>query len=238
MDTNGTYAQGATSGVTVKLSFSGGNADEFEALGEGSQGTILGTNANITDALAAITNAAYVYRGYPKITVVSMPSGATSGQVVVGKFDITAMGYDVLFSTTAAASGSLVFDSLSSGSNGTSSPSFTLYDDAANTALTAATTISTSPKNASISFTTFTTALSIPAGQTKRIRVTGDLSRYNTPVNTTTGLGADYFQLILQDEANVIKWVDSAGADANGDAANVAGYLETLPAYGPWLTGQ
>jgi hypothetical protein len=80
--------------------------------------------------------------------------------------------------------------------------------------------------------------LSIPAGQTKRIRVEADLSSFNDPVNTQTGLGADYFQLILQDEDNVIKWVDSAGSDAVGDAANVAGYIETLPAYGPYLTAQ
>jgi hypothetical protein len=234
VDTNGTYAQGATSGVKVALDFSGGAADEFQAVGEGSQATKTGTS--VTDIPA--TNPVYVYRSFPKIAAVSMPNGATSGQVVVGKFDITAMGYDVLFGKTDAASGTLKFDSLSSGSIGTSSPSFTLYDDAANTALTAATTINANTKNASVSFTTFTTAFSIPANTTKRIRVTGDLSRFLTPVNTTSGLGADYFQLILQDESNVIKWVDSHGADANGDAANVAGYLETLPAYGPWLTGQ
>jgi hypothetical protein len=234
VDTINTYAQGGTSGVPIKLSFSGVNTDEFKAIGEGSQATASGNTRGQTAGVSP-TNGAYVYRSFPKIVAVSIANGPTSGNSVIGKFDITAMGYDVLFGTTDAASSSLIFDTLSSGS--LSQAAATLYEDSTNLILDTG-TLDSAANNASLSFSQFTNALSIPGGTTKRVRVEANLSTFNDPVNTSTGLGADYFQLILQDQANVIKWVDSASADANGDAANVAGYLETLPAYGPYLTAQ
>ena len=237
IDTIGTHAAGATSGVDFAMNFDGSAAAAFEATGAGSMAKVYGadTTADDTNEIA-MTNKNYVYRAFPKFTAVSMPSGSTSGSSIIGKFDITAMGGEVKFSTTAAASGSLVFDTLSSGSL-TTTISGTLYEDASNTILDTA-DLGTAANNASLSFTSFGNSLTIAAGQTKRIRVEADLSSFNDPVNSTTGLGADYFQLILRDQADVIKWVDSAGADAIGDATNVAGYLKTLPATGPYLTAQ
>jgi len=238
MDTIATYAAGATSGVAFGLDFDGGLASYFEATGEGSMTKIYGLDVSSDDTNDVdSTNQVYVYRSFPKITEVYLPAGATSSQVTAGKFDITAMGYDVLFSTTNAASGSLIFDTVSSGSIGVSSPSFTLYDDATNTILDTA-TIDANTLNASVSFTSFSSNFSVPSNTTKRLRVQANLSRFQTGYSSTTGLGADYFTLILQDEANVIKWVDGAGSETNLDAANVVGYLRTLPAFGPSLIGQ
>ncbi len=236
IDTIGTHSEGATSGVNFGMDFDGGLASYFEATGEGSMTKIYGldTTGDDTDDVDS-TNKVYVYRSYPKITEVTLPAGNTSAQITVGKFDITAMGYDVTFTTTTA-SGSLVFDTVSSGSIGVSSPSFTLYDDTTNTILDTA-TIDANTKNASVSFTSFSNAFSVPANTTKRLRVQADLSRFQTGYSSTTGLGADYFQLILQDEANVIKWQDGAGALTTKAAANIAGYIRTLPAFGASLTG-
>jgi len=237
IDTIATYAAGATSGVDFGMDFDGTVASYFEATGEGSMDKIYGADAS-GDSTVDVdsTNKVYVYRSFPRITEVSLPAGATSSQVTVGKFDITAMGYDVTFTTTAA-SGSLVFDTVSSGSIGTSSPSFTLYDDATNTVLDTA-LLDANIKNASVSFNSFSNTFSVPANTTKRIRVQGDLSRFQTGYSSTTGLGADYFQLILQDQADVIKWQDGAGALTTQAVSNKAGYLRTLPAFGASLKGQ
>jgi hypothetical protein len=235
VDTVDSYAAGATSAVATGIAFSGAAADEFEATGAGSgtkiYGAVTGTSETV-DVFA--TNSIYVYRSFPKFTAVSMPNGATSGQAVIGKFDITAMGYDVLFSTTEAT---LSFDTLSSGS-GTTSAAATLYDDATGQVLDTG-TLDPDTQNASISFYQFgTSAFNVPAGTTKRVRVEADLSSYVTPVNTSSGLGADYFQLILQDEAGVVGWVDASGSGAADPMQNIAGYINTLPAYGPYLKGQ
>jgi hypothetical protein len=187
-----------------------------------------------------MTNKSYVYRAYPKFTTVSLPDGASSGQAVVGKFTITAMGAsgsEVLFGTTAAGSGSMIFDTLASGQVAVADPTITLYDDATGTILDTA-VFDVDVNNASVSFNSFAVALSIPAGTSKTVRVVGDLSAHNRPANNTIGRAADYFQLILQDEASVVAWVDGAGSDTVGDAVNVAGYIDNLPAYGPRMTGQ
>ena len=234
IDTIGTYAAGATSGQDFAMNFDGSAAAAFEATGAGSMAKVYGSDTTNDDTNEfAMTNKNYIYRSFPKFTVVSMPDGATSGSSIIGKFDITAMGGEVKFGTTAAASGSLLFDTLSSGSLATAINA-TLYEDASNTILDTA-SLGSAANNASLSFNSFGNSLTIAAGGTKRIRVEADLSSFNDPVNTSSGLGADYFQLILQDQTAVVTWVDGAGSDTVGDASNVAGYLSTLPAKGPYL---
>jgi len=228
------WAAGAVVG-NFSLDFSGGNADEFKAIGVGSGTTIEGDNTNIDNQ--AGTNM-YVYRSYPDFEEVTLPDGATSGSgTVIGKFKIYARGYDVLFGTTAAASGTLQFDTVSSGDSSGGNVTAYLYDDDSGTLLDTA-TVATGTKNASVTFSKFTSALAISAGTYKTVRVEMDLSNYDDPVDTTNGVGADYFQLVLQDQANVIKWVDYSGTDQNNDQANVAGVLDKLPARGPYLKAQ
>jgi len=234
IDTIGTYAAGATSGVDFAMNFDGSAAAAFEATGAGSMAKVYGDDTTNDDTnVVVMTNKNYIYRAFPKFTVVSIPDGSTSGSSVIGKFDITAMGGEVKFGTTDAASGSLLFDTLSSGSLATAINA-TLYEDASNTILDTA-SLGSAANNASLSFNSFGNSLTIAAGGTKRIRVEADLSSFNDPVNTSSGLGADYFQLILQDQTAVVTWVDGAGSDTVGDASNVAGYLSTLPAKGPYL---
>ena len=234
IDTIGTYAAGATSGVDFAMNFDGSAAAAFEATGAGSMAKVYGDDTTNDDTnVVVMTNKNYIYRAFPKFTVVSIPDGSTSGSSVIGKFDITAMGGEVKFGTTDAASGSLLFDTLSSGSLATAINA-TLYEDASNTILDTA-SLGSAANNASLSFNSFGNSLTIAAGGTKRIRVEADLSSFNDPVNTSSGLGADYFQLILQDQTAVVTWVDGAGSDTVGDASNVAGYLSPLPAKGPYL---
>ena len=239
IDTIATNAAGATSGVDFAMNFDGSSTAVFEATGKGSLTKIYGNDVTDDDTNEiAMANKMYVYRAFPKFTAVSIADGSTSGSSVIGKFDITAMGLsgsaEVLFSTTAAASGTMTFDTLSSGSLATAI-SGTLYNDADGTILDTA-SLGTAANNASLSFTSFDSALTIAAGQTKRIRIEADLSSFNDTANSTTGLGADYFQLILRDQADVIKWVDGSGALTTSDKSNVAGYVKNLPISGPYLT--
>ena len=234
IDTIGTYAAGATSGVDFAMNFDGSAAAAFEATGAGSMAKVYGDDTTNDDTnVVVMTNKNYIYRAFPKFTVVSIPDGSTSGSSVIGKFDITAMGGEVKFGTTDAASGSLLFDTLSSGSLATAI-SGTLYEDATNTILDTA-SLGSAANNASLSFNSFGNSLTIAGGQTKRIRVEADLSTFNDPAQTSPALGADFFQLILQDQTGVVAWVDGAGSDTVGDASNVVGYLSTLPAKGPYL---
>ena len=75
-------------------------------------------------------------------------------------------------------------------------------------------------------------------GKYRTFRVQGDLSGFTRQGSSTAGTAADHFMLVLQDETSVIKWVDAAGANADFDQANTAGYIKNLPFNGPNMTGQ
>ena len=238
IDTIGTHLAGATSAVDFAMNFSGGAADEFEATGEGSFAKVLGndTTGDDTDSVT-VSNKNMVYRSFPKFTNIVLADGAASANAVVGKFTITAMGYDVLFNTINVASGTITFDTVASGQTAPADPMITLYDDTTGLVYSSA-SYDIDTVNASLSFSEFLNALNIPAGTSKTLRVQGNLTAFNRATNTTSGVAADHFMLVLQDEANVIKWVDSAGVDANLDQANTAGYIKNLPFNGPNMTGQ
>ncbi|MEK7125269.1 MAG: hypothetical protein AAB864_02690 [Patescibacteria group bacterium] len=239
IDTVNTHQDGATSNVDFAMNFSGGATDEFKATGEGSLTQVEGndTTGDDTNSVTA-TNKVFAYRSFPKFTNIVLPDGAATANSVVGKFTITAMGYDVLFGTTAAASGTLTFDTVSSGQAAAADPTFTLYDDVTGQILDTAVFTLDTTQNASLSFATFTNALNVTGGTSKTIRVEGDLTGFNRPANNTIGRAADHFQLVLRDEAGVILWVDKSGADANLDQSNTAGYIDNLPFGGPNMTGQ
>ena len=238
IDTVDNHQNGATSNVDFAMNFSGGASNEFEAVGEGSFSVINGndTTDDNTDSVT-VTNKVLVYRSFPKFTNIVLPDGTATANAVVGKFTITAMGGDVLFNINPAASGTITFDTVASGQVASADPKFTLYDDATGQVL-ASETYDIDTVNASLSFSNFLNALSITGGQSRTLRVQGDLSGFNRQGSSTAGTAADHFMLVLQDEASVIKWVDAAGANADLDQANAAGYIKNLPFNGPNMTGQ
>lgn len=238
IDTTNSHSSGATSGVDFAINFSGASSNEFDAIGENSLTKIGGndTTNNDTDNIA-VTNKSIIYRSFPKFTNIVLSDGATTPNAVVGKFTITAMGYDVLFSTAGADFGSIIFDTVASGQATQADPTFTLYDDATGEIMDSA-TYDIDTVNASLSFNSFSNALNIPGGSSKTLRVQGDLSGFNRQGSSTAGTAADHFMLLLQDEAGVIKWVDSAGADANLSQSNTTGYIKNLPFNGPNMVGQ
>lgn len=241
IDTVDTHQGGATSAVDFAMNFSGGASDEFKAVGEGSFSTINGndTTDDNTDSVT-VSNKIMVYRSFPKFTNIILPDGASTANAVVGKFTITAMGLadsSVLFNINPAASGTLTFDSVASGQVAAADPMFTLYDDETGQVLSSA-SYDIDTVNASLSFNNFLSALNIAGGQSKRLRVEGDLSGFNRQGSSTAGTAADHFMLVLRDEADVIKWVDGAGANADLDQTNTAGYIDNLPFNGPNMTGQ
>ncbi len=76
----------------------------------------------------------------------------------------------------------------------------------------------------------------IIGGQTKTFRVqfTNPSSRYAITSNTS-GRGADYFALTLQDDENgLIRWVgNSVSATSDHNSQSYTGSLKNVPIYGP-----
>ena len=222
-----TKAQGATSEVTFSLDFSGGAADEFRAVGEGSGSVIDGntTGSTMDDVLG---NDHYVYRVYPKIEQLSVAAGSPTGSKDSLKFKITAMGLSdskILFDDPSSVA--LRFEAVASGGTGQAMWHY-LYDLDSGELLSSmndAGTIQTTPTiNASVSFTEWEKDVEIQGGQSKSFRVQTDFQNFLDK--------NDYFQLILRDDASVITYVDGARSGEDNEVSNLAGFFRLLPMNG------
>ena len=219
------YTNGADSKDSFKLSFDGDGTSTttFKAVGDG--GTVIGPDhSGITDADG---NSMYLYRSYPKFEILSSPAGGTvtSMPTTLAKFKVTNMGeYDMTFNST---SGQIKFEVVASGQADTDA-TFTLYDDDNNQALDTATITTAGAPAAVLASATFNftdLAVTIGAGAPRNFRIeyTSGKSIFNE--------NGDYLQLILRDEASMVKWVDNA---ATTQVANTVGVKGTgIPMNGP-----
>lgn len=249
-----TKAEGATptnaSPATVSFSldlvdsFNGSYANGFRAVGDGS-GTVLDGSSTsfVNDVLGS--NDQYVYRVFPEIAQVSLPSPYNLiGTPTVFKFTITAKGAPgstLRFDNEATpGSGSIKFEVQASGqwSQGGTSTSFLVFDENNTTidsgALTATADANPS-KDATLTFDFTSADVEIGAGNTKTFSVQITNPGTNYAKTSTTGRAADYFQLTLADDAaGVINWVaDYNNATTAIDTASTVGTLKSLPLYGP-----
>ena len=224
-----TKAQGATSEVNFSIDFSGVNADEFRAVGEGSGTVIAGdTSGSTIDDLSG--NNMYAYRAFPKVEQISLSSGTPIGTKDVLKFKITVMGLSdskILFDDPASVG--LKFEAVASG--GTDADLVINLYDADSGALyasqqTQVNSVQDSPTvNASISFTDWEQDVEITGGQSKTFRVEVAFQNF---LQTN-----DYFQLVMRDEASQITYVDGARSGEDQMVTNVASIFKSLPMNGP-----
>lgn len=223
--------------------FNGSFANGFRAVGDGSGEVLDGSSASFgNDVLGA--NDQYVFRVFPEISQVTLPSPHTLiGTPVVFKFTVTAKGVSgatLRFDNEAAGSGSLKFEVQASGqwSQGGTSTSFTIFDENNTTidsgAITATADANPS-KDATLTFDFTSADVEIAAGQTKTFSIQITNPGTNYAKASSTGRAADYFQLTLVDDAaGVINWVaDYNNGTTSADTASVVGTLKNLPLYGP-----
>ena len=219
----------------------GGNGDEFRAVGEGSGSIIDGSTSGSAllsstgGTLTSITsNAMYVYRSWPKFTGLAVADANAS--IIPGtevyRFKVDAIGDPadgaVVFfdGATGNTSGSVKFAVLASGAV-TNTLAFDLRDTADN-ALIATRSLSNAnvttalPTIPSASFrfqdVTANRQIQIPAGQSKTftIKLNNSTTGFTNSGNTTSGRSADYVQVMLRDnENNLIYWTNNGGTDRN-----------------------
>lgn len=257
-----TISSQSTSFFDISFVGQSGTGDStFRAVGEGS-GTILnGSDTGITDRDQSSATVVRVYRAFPEIALVPSTVTKLSTADPVLTFTVTAKGLPdskLFFDNTAAASGSIIFEVVASGVGTTGSPAFTVRD-AADSSIVDAGTITNatavSPRaSMTIDFGNSANGtgkdIEIQGGSSKTFKVFLDsITNFNTPLNTSAGVGADYFQLVLQDEndatSSLISWVaDSAGASTDNDTkwdgttGFAAGYFRSLPMAGYQFTAQ
>jgi hypothetical protein len=218
---------GIQSADSWPLSFEGdiNTVATFHAIGVGSSKVIAADDGNITDQAG---QSMYLYRTFPSFTVDS-PSGGTYSTMptkILG-FTVTNHGnYDLVFNST---SGILKFDVLGSGMS-TTDATFTLYKSDG-TAIDTATVATAGLGTASCNFNFTDSTVTIPKNGTQPFYVEITSGR------TIWDENGDWLQLKLQDEANVVKWVDgssvvqvgltaglkSLGIPLNGATFNLAG---------------
>ncbi|PIR41054.1 MAG: hypothetical protein COV31_03280, partial [Candidatus Yanofskybacteria bacterium CG10_big_fil_rev_8_21_14_0_10_46_23] len=220
-------SEGATNAVNFSIDFSGGAADEFRAIGAGSDALAIGTDAGIVNRAG---NNQYVYRVFPRFTkVADSVSSLTPTDSEVLRFTVEAMGLSdaslVFDGATDAASGTIKFEIVASGSDTTATPTFNVYDAAndelLDTGSLADTTADPSP-NASLSFdfSSKTGGVEISGGNSKTFYVRVDLSKFADD--------GDYFQIVLRDdEASLVKWQSNSE-----DTTSVTSVLRQLPLFG------
>ena len=229
-----TKAQGATSEVNFAIDFSGGAADEFRAVGEGSGAVIEGDTSGSTIADLSGNNM-YVYRVFPKIEQLSLAASEPLGQKETLRFKITAMGLTdskILFSDPTSIS--LKFEVVASGGADQALWHY-LYDYGTGELLAS---IQDSPdsvqltplQNASVSFTDWEKSVEIQGGQSKTFSLETAFQNFLDK--------SDYYQLILRDDANVIKYSDGARTGEDQEITNVAGVFKLLPMNGPIFVKQ
>jgi len=225
-----TKTQGATSEVNFSLDFSGGNADEFRAVGEGS-GAVLEGDATGVANIAGSTM--YVYRVFPKITQETLTASEPLGTKDVLKFTIKAEGLSdskLLFDDPSSAA--LKFEVVASGSTN-NALTFNLYDNSSGVLL-ASTSVSntqdTPTYNSSVSFTDWEADVEIQGGASKTFRVEVGFQNFLDK--------SDYFQVVLRDEANVLTYVDGARTGEDQMVDNAASVFRLLPMNGPIFVKQ
>ncbi|MBI2626713.1 MAG: hypothetical protein HYW77_00505 [Parcubacteria group bacterium] len=235
-------------GLNLVDAFNGSFTDGFRAVGDGSGSVLDGTSTNINDVSLTATNPQYVYRVYPKIEQVALPSPYTLlGTPTVFKFSVTAMGLSdstLRFdhnanASNANASGSFKFEIVASGEYNpanTSSTTYTIKDETGVTVDVASSSNDAKPSpNSSLSFNFSSKTVEIAGGQTKTFSIQIDNPTTNYAKTSDTGRAADHFQLTLLDnEAGLVNWVaDYNNATTAADTASIVGTLRSLPLYGP-----
>lgn len=227
-------AEGATNNVAFSIDFSGGNADEFRAVGESGTVTDGDDSANIVNRAA---NNMRVYRVFPKFTKITDTSVEANSatlnptEMEVLRFRIEAMGASdakLLFDNEATGSGSIKFEVVASGV-GSNSPSFKVKEvaDGSNVDVNGTITNATVPSpKASMTIDFTSKDIEILGGQTKDFVVLVDLTNFSHD--------GDYFQLVLRDdEAGLINWVaDTTGSTNDADTASTTGVLRQLDLVG------
>ncbi|MBI2062802.1 MAG: hypothetical protein HYT61_01010 [Candidatus Yanofskybacteria bacterium] len=229
-----TKAQGATSEVNFALSFSGGAADEFRAVGEGSGSLIEGNTG--TSTIADLSgNSMYVYRVFPKVEQLTLAASEPLGTKDTLKFKITAMGLSdskILFDDPTSTS--LAFEVVASGGADQALWHY-LYDmDTGELVASIQDTpdsIQLTPaQNASVTFDNWEKDVEIQGGQSKSFRIE---TAFQNLLDKS-----DYYQLILRDDASVIKYVDGARSNEDQEITNTAGVFKLLPMNGPIFVKQ
>ncbi|PJE50695.1 MAG: hypothetical protein COV29_03095 [Candidatus Yanofskybacteria bacterium CG10_big_fil_rev_8_21_14_0_10_36_16] len=225
-----TKAQGATSEVSFSLDFSGGATDEFRALGVGS-GTLVEGNDTTGDDTDSVTgNDHYIYRVYPEFVQDTLAASEPLGTKDVLKFTIKAHGLsDSKLYFDDPASVTLKFDTVASG-GASSNMTANLYDVGTGELLASATITAGQANGASISFTNWEKDVEITGGSQKSFRVEVGFTNF---LDTS-----DYFQVVLRDEAGVIKYVDGARTGEDQEVTNVANVFKLLPMNGPIFSKQ
>jgi hypothetical protein len=230
-----TRADGATNAVTFDVkhmaSYNGSVTNAFRAVGEGSGTVLTGDSAGVGREVDS--NAAYVYRVYPKISIVATTAGEPLGTKDVAKFTVEAMGLSdsKLFfdGGTDANSGSIVFEAVADPTT-SNTLAYTVYDVSDGSVVDTGDydEAGIDSMNASLSIDFGTTGtgkdIEIAGGSSKTFRIEMNFTGFTSQ--------SDYFQLILRDEAGTVNWV--ANSDTN-DAytANVAGIIRNLPMNAP-----
>jgi len=245
-----TKAEGATNNLVFDIEFqgdSGTGTNTFRAVGEGSGTVLQGNSDNITDQEQ--TTAVRVYRVYPEFAMTVPASTKLTTNDPVLTFTITAKGLPdskLLFDNQAVASGSIRFEVVASGVGTSADTAFTVRD-AGDSSIFDTGTITNAPvtsPHASLSIDFGNKDLEISGGSSKTLQVYLDsITDFNTPLNTSAGVGADYFQLVLRDEVDgtnaVVAWVaNSSGTTTDLDTAMTAGFLRLLPMAGYQFTAQ
>ncbi len=248
-----TKAEGATSSSvsTDQFNFSfigdsGTGTNTFKAVGEGSGAIVGGRSDGITDLIS--TTDIMVYRVFPEFAFVAPTATKLSTSDPVMTFTITAKGLPdskLLFDNVAVASGSIRFEVVASGVGTSADTAFTVRDGTDNSIFDTG-TIENAPATApraSLSIDFGSKDLEITGGSSKTLKIFLDsITDFNTPLNTTAGVGADYFQLVLRDEDDgtneVVTWTPNATTSPVDEALHVAGFLRLLPMAGYQFTAQ
>jgi hypothetical protein len=240
-----TKAEGATgmSLATPNVNFSldlahrynSSTVNGFRAVGDGSGAVLDGASDNITGVLGK--NKQYVYRVYPKFDIVPLSGGIGTliGTPDVMKFTVTAMGLSdskLLFDGgTNDASGSIKFEVIASGeyAQAGTSTSFSVFDENNVTVDTGTMQADSNPvSHASLSFNFGSQDVEISGGQSKTFRIQLTNANVNYAKTTATGRAADYFGLVLRDDAaGLINWEANSDVDDNA-TPSTAGVLRQL----------
>ncbi len=225
-----TKTQGASSEVQFSLDFSGGNADEFRAVGVGAGNVIDGSSTGVADVAG---NNMYVYRVFPKFTQETVTGGEPVGTKDVMKFTIKAEGLSdskILFDDPSSSQ--LKFEIVASGQTSTNMTA-NLYDASSNELLASATVTgaqASSPR-ASITFSDWERDFEIQGGTSKTFRVELGFANFTH--------ASDFFQLVLQDnETGLITYVDGARSAEDNMVQSTAGVFRLLPINGTIFTKQ
>ena len=266
-----TRAEGATTASATADQFnfaletnSGTGTNTFKAVGEGSGAVIDGNDSGLTADRESTTDIK-IFRVFPEFALVSSSVTKLTTVDPVITFTVTAKGLadsKLFFDNQAVASGSIRFEVVASGVGTTGSPAFTVRDASDNSIIdigTITNATATAPRaSLSIEFGRVGTGkdIEITGGTSKTFKVFLDsITNFNTPLNTTAGVGADYFQLVLRDENDgtnpLVAWVanstdattDIDTTNGNGDVGassgnQISGFLRLLPMAGYQFTAQ